>query len=543
MTAVVMFTMVILLVLDEPEDSACTPAEPAGSAGGSASSPGTKVAPMRSGTYRLSSGYGIREGGEFHRGVDFAAPAGTPIYAAADGVAAHAGPADGFGSWIVIDHNIDGSAVSTVYGHMFAEDLHVSVGEQVKAGQQIALVGYAGVTVPDGPQGAHLHFETWVGGLSGEAEDPALWLADASEPGAPSPRPDGPESSVGFDEQEQAAVDVPAAGAVPEGAPLPPPAPAIDSEENLQLDAIRVARTVAAAFPEIVTIGGWREFDQFPDHPSGRAVDVMIPDYASGQGKALGDRVADFVMANAEQLRVEYIIWRQEYRPVNGTPLIMEDRWGDTANHMDHVHVTVIGGGYPDGSTSDDPSNPVAADKGCQVFDNDDLKPGAVPPAFEHWYRQAGALCPQISASLLAAQGMQESKFDPNVSSEAGAQGLAQFLPGTAASINPDDGRPYVIDADGNGTASVWDPGDAIMGQGRYMCAIADKVDAWIAEGKVVAPNGRTELYLAAYNAGEGAVLESGGFPTGASDYQVQTRPYVDTILATAAQYRRMDRM
>ena len=70
------------------------------------------------------------------------------------------------------------------------------------------------------------------------------------------------------------------------------------------------------------------------------------------------------------------------------------------------------------------------------------------------------------------------------------------------------------------------------------MCDIAREIDAWIAEGTVTAPNGPTELYLAGYNAGSGAVRRSGGFPTGHSDYEVQTRPYVDIILANEPKYR-----
>ncbi len=84
--------------------------------------------------------------------------------------------------------------------------------------------------------------------------------------------------------------------------------------------------------------------------------------------------------------------------------------------------------------------------------------------------------------------------------------GPAQFMPGTWASY----GRDY----DGDGRVDVNSIGDAVMAQGHYMCTIADTIDGWIGDGGVVsAPNGRTELYLAGYNAGEGAVLNSGGIP------------------------------
>ena len=130
---------------------------------------------MREGTYTLSSGYGPRWG-EFHRGVDFAAPIGTPIYAAMDGVVVDAGPASGFGLWIVIDSN-DGGPVSTVYGHMYV--LAVAKGDKVRAGQRIADVGNNGYST-----GPHLHFEVWPGGKlqpGGQSVDPQQWLARAQK--------------------------------------------------------------------------------------------------------------------------------------------------------------------------------------------------------------------------------------------------------------------------------------------------------------------------------------------------------------------------
>ena len=61
-------------------------------------------------------------------------------------------------------------------------------------------------------------------------------------------------------------------------------------ESHWQIDTVRVARAVHAVFPQITTIGGYRPTDSYPDHPSGRAADITIPDYTSGEGIALGDR-------------------------------------------------------------------------------------------------------------------------------------------------------------------------------------------------------------------------------------------------------------
>ncbi|WP_249645399.1 peptidoglycan DD-metalloendopeptidase family protein [Nocardia sputi] len=218
-----------------------------------------------------------------------------------------------------------------------------------------------------------------------------------------------------------------------------------------------------------------------------------------------------------------------------------------------HLHFEIVPGGRFTGGRQIDPlpwldGAPTPDVGGARAFSNDPrctlgfgtaggaLAAGKVPQELEIWYRRAGSICPQVTPSLLAAQGRQESGFRRGATSPAGAQGLAQFLPTTAVSINPDDGQPYVIDADGNGVASVWDDGDAIIGQGRYMCAIAHKIQRWQAEGRV--QGDLVALALAAYNAGEGAVLASGGMPNQLAAHYAETQPYVRNILAMEAQYR-----
>lgn len=174
---------------------------------------------------------------------------------------------------------------------------------------------------------------------------------------------------------------------------------------------------------------------------------------------------------------------------------------------------------------------------GFGVAGGGDLKAGSVPAELEPWFRKAGSLCSQIRPPLLAAQVEAESGFRRGLTSGSNAEGLTQFLPSTASAPSPIDGQPYIIDADGNGTASIWDDGDAIIGQGRYMCAIATQVDAWIDAGKVSGAGDRRALYLAAYNAGEGAVLAAGGMPGGSADYENQTKPYAAKILAAVPKY------
>lgn len=136
--------------------------------------------PMKEGTYTLTSDYGPRSSptagaSSWHKGQDFGAPMGTPMYAAADGTVAEAGSASGFGQWVVIDHKLDGEKYSTVYGHMTADSIKVEKGDKVSMGDQIAGVGQEGYST-----GPHLHFEVWKGGRlpngSGKHINPMDWL-------------------------------------------------------------------------------------------------------------------------------------------------------------------------------------------------------------------------------------------------------------------------------------------------------------------------------------------------------------------------------
>lgn len=137
--------------------------------------------PMKHGTYKVSSGYGSRWG-TFHAGIDFAAPIGTPIYAAADGVVVQGKErynVAGFGSWIWLDCQ---SSVGKdfIYGHVQHSGILVKAGDRVHAGQQIGVVGNEGQST-----GPHLHFEVWgsPGRLGGAHQDPAKYLQGAAQPG------------------------------------------------------------------------------------------------------------------------------------------------------------------------------------------------------------------------------------------------------------------------------------------------------------------------------------------------------------------------
>jgi murein DD-endopeptidase MepM/ murein hydrolase activator NlpD len=92
--------------------------------------------------------------GSLHPGIDIAAGTGTPIKAAAGGLALVAGYSGGYGNLIVIDH---GNGIATAYAHQ--SSLAASVGQQVGQGQVIGYVGSTGFST-----GPHLHFEVRVNG-------------------------------------------------------------------------------------------------------------------------------------------------------------------------------------------------------------------------------------------------------------------------------------------------------------------------------------------------------------------------------------------
>jgi murein DD-endopeptidase MepM/ murein hydrolase activator NlpD len=116
---------------------------------------------------RLTTCYCMRWG-QMHWGLDLAAPLGTPILAAADGVVLRAGPASGFGNAVYIQ-DADGNV--HIYGHMRYYD--VRAGDVVHAGDQIAKVGNQGQST-----GPHLHYEIHRGGIDGRPMDPQDWLAE-----------------------------------------------------------------------------------------------------------------------------------------------------------------------------------------------------------------------------------------------------------------------------------------------------------------------------------------------------------------------------
>ncbi|SDD62975.1 SH3 domain-containing protein [Auraticoccus monumenti] len=99
-----------------------------------------------------------------------------------------------------------------------------------------------------------------------------------------------------------------------------------------------------ARYPQVSTYYGVRA-DPIPDHPSGRALDAMLPSYSSASGRALGWDMAEWIKDNARELNVEYIIYDQRIWNVRRAGegwRYMADRGSDNANHKNHVHITTL---------------------------------------------------------------------------------------------------------------------------------------------------------------------------------------------------------
>jgi hypothetical protein len=128
----------------------------------------------------------------------------------------------------------------------------------------------------------------------------------------------------------------------PPAAVVPPPAAAVDIPEALpvgvayeagmQPNTIVAARAVSQRFPQIAEIDGVRP-DSKPWHPSGLAIDIMIPNPESAEGIALGDEILAFAMANAARFGLQDVIWRGTYYTPAGPQ-------ASGYGHYDHVHIT-----------------------------------------------------------------------------------------------------------------------------------------------------------------------------------------------------------
>ena len=160
--------------VEKKKAEAAAAARAAGSGGGSFASASIDLSMVAPGSGQvrwpvdmsgITVGRGFGADG-YHQGIDLLGPAGTPEFAAAAGTVRVAGWYYGYGNAVVIDHVINGVAVSTLYGHM--TQTLVSPGQYVSAGQIIGLMGSTGSSTAN-----HLHFEV---AINGQNVDPYAWL-------------------------------------------------------------------------------------------------------------------------------------------------------------------------------------------------------------------------------------------------------------------------------------------------------------------------------------------------------------------------------
>ncbi|MDE2481658.1 MAG: lytic transglycosylase domain-containing protein [bacterium] len=141
-----------------------------------------------------------------------------------------------------------------------------------------------------------------------------------------------------------------------------------------------------------------------------------------------------------------------------------------------------------------DASNPVAQ------------APAMVPPAQIDRLVQANAAQQSVDPALIKAIIANESGFNANATSQVGAQGLMQLMPGTASGL---------------GVTNAYDPAQNVWGGTKYIKGLLERF------------NGDVRLAVAAYNAGPGAVEKYGGVPPYA-----ETQNYVQNVLASYQKYR-----
>lgn len=182
-------------------------------------------------------------------------------------------------------------------------------------------------------------------GISVEAEDQdisafASGLSKVGAKSAPEPTTPAPSDSSDASQSAGSAAGSGAGDSVDPGSSDKPVSGApcgvsASIESGLTPNAISAYRAVCANFPQVKSYGGRRN-DPGSDHNSGQAVDVMI----RGQ---VGDEITAFLIKNRNELNIKYVIWEQKifasYTGWTGRP--MENRGSDTANHYDHVHISV----------------------------------------------------------------------------------------------------------------------------------------------------------------------------------------------------------
>lgn len=111
-------------------------------------------------------------------------------------------------------------------------------------------------------------------------------------------------------------------------------------DSMLAEDTQKLRAVLYHEFPELVDIGGYRPCDATGEHCTGRALDIMIPDYKNNQ--QLGEDVKEWLIEKNDEEVIDmcWIIWDHSFfEPPTYNRIVLADRGNDTTNHYDHIHL------------------------------------------------------------------------------------------------------------------------------------------------------------------------------------------------------------
>lgn len=300
-----------------------------------------------------SSRYVGRHGSTSHRPISLASLAGSGVARTAVKSVAGVGIVLGSGAFVIapssaigsvdVDPSVLGAEQSITAADLLADRDAARGSEDGTASRSARRSAPAAVTAP--------------GKASKQAGMGELDIEPVAKP-KPKPKPEPTESETAEPDATQESEATADAGATqePEAAAEPQPSTSTESQSQqsttpaprgvqaggyeaeasaigLGPNASRVYSAVRNQFPDMTNIGGYRAGDP-GDHGSGRAVDIMVTG-------SRGDQVAAWLQQNAGSLNIKYLIWEQRIWRPGSSWSYMEDRGSTTANHYDHVHVSV----------------------------------------------------------------------------------------------------------------------------------------------------------------------------------------------------------
>jgi cell wall-associated NlpC family hydrolase len=517
----------------------------------------------------VTSGFEVREifgGTQMHAGVDFGAPAGSPVYAVADGEVTHDNEdPPGYGHWIGITHDIDGEKVETLYGHMYADTVTVHVGDKVKAGQKIAEVGNNGGMTT----GPHLHLGVYPGGWQlgdANAVDPLPWLKSTESART------GSGGTDHVDNHDKTPSDDHSSSGGDDGATEQEERDAADNTDTATTRTGSLNKPQQANVAAIISAAKESKLDdedqqrraaEIATATAGMQSNFLSVNNADDPNKVGIFGIAPFGDTSREQLANPKKASKAFYDKLVDT-YKDDDKWMtmDTGDVVAEVYSSLTSvkkdvGAWDDMSksavdqlwdsneaargasvnteltqnTGGDPCQPASggADAGGE------LAPGTVPEEFVKWINLGAEMCEGVTPAIIAAQIQRESGFQPHEANSSNASGYTQFIPETWNTYGykvDDNGKPV-------GEAGGGDPNnvaDAVMAQARLNCENVETIQKWQQDGSVSKDEDMTRLMLAAYQGGPGSVLDAGGMPN-RSDGNMTQQQYADSIIEASKEF------